>query len=318
MECRLLHASGTTTAGALIRFGAVEQAIAAVVHANNVVPVPGGVPLVMRFADSHGKARRGERGGERGKDSAGNSRGGSVSGGSGAEDLGVAGFGLNGVLMAQHNAASLAMLQHQLMQQQLAAPAFRRSQSEENGGGLGAASAGGSRDGGTDYAAAYLANASPGSRGSRGVRRRESFNGPIDEGSAHDGSVHDGSVHSGAFARSRARVRVPNHPGTMTAVGIRRRDRRRIRRMAPARPLAVRRRVALRRRRRRRRSRRAQAMFAGGAEPGASAPFAPERRTRRRRSAAFGPGGARTSAARARARAAAGASARVRTEARTR
>ena len=75
VECRLLHASGTTTAGALIRFGAVEQAIAAVVHANNVVPVPGGVPLVIRFADSHGKARRGERGGERGKDSAGNSRG---------------------------------------------------------------------------------------------------------------------------------------------------------------------------------------------------------------------------------------------------
>ena len=219
VECRLLHASGTTTAGALIRFGAVEQAIAAVVHANNVVPVPGGVPLVMRFADSHGKARRGERGGERGKDSAGNSRGGSVSGGSGAEDLGVAGFGLNGVLMAQHNAASLAMLQHQLMQQQLAAPAFRRSQSEENGGGLGAASAGGSRDGGTDYAATYLANASPGSRGSRGVRRRESFNGPIDEGSAHDGSVHDGSVHSGAFANHALAFGVPNHPGTMTAVG---------------------------------------------------------------------------------------------------
>ena len=295
VECRLLHASGTTTAGALIRFGAVEQAIAAVVHANNVVPVPGGVPLVMRFADSHGKARRGERGGERGKDSAGNSRGGSVSGGSGAEDLGVAGFGLNGVLMAQHNAASLAMLQHQLMQQQLAAPAFRRSQSEENGGGLGAASAGGSRDGGTDYAATYLANASPGSRGSRGVRRRESFNGPIDEGSAHDGSVHDGSVHSGAFANHALAFGVPNHPGTMTAVGSAvATDGGSGGWLGPSSPFGG-------------ASPSAaagvggglgglSAMFAGGAEPGASAPFAPERETLGAGGAAFGPGGAQTSA----------------------
>ena len=295
VECRLLHASGTTTAGALIRFGAVEQAIAAVVHANNVVPVPGGVPLVMRFADSHGKARRGERGGERGKDSAGNSRGGSVSGGSGAEDLGMAGFGLNGVLMAQHNAASLAMLQHQLMQQQLAAPAFRRSQSEENGGGLGAASAGGSRDGGTDYAATYLANASPGSRGSRGVRRRESFNGPIDEGSAHDGSVHDGSVHSGAFANRALAFGVPNHPGTMTAVGSAvATDGGSGGWLGPSTPFGG-------------ASPSAaagvggglgglSAMFAGGAEPGASAPFAPERETLSAGGAAFGPGGTQKSA----------------------
>lgn len=297
VECRLLHASGTTTAGALIRFGAVEQAIAAVVHANNVVPVPGGVPLVMRFADSHGKARRGERGGERGKDSAGNSRGGSVSGGSGAEDLGVAGFGLNGVLMAQHNAASLAMLQHQLMQQQLAAPAFRRSQSEENGGGLGAASAGGSRDGGTDYAATYLANASPGSRGSRGVRRRESFNGPIDEGSAHDGSVHDGSVHSGAFANHALAFGVPNHPGTMTAVGSAvATDGGSGGWLGPSSPFGG-------------ASPSAaagvggglgglSAMFAGGAEPGASAPewTVPERETLGAGGAAFGPGGAQKSA----------------------
>jgi hypothetical protein len=295
VECRLLHASGTTTAGALIRFGAVEQAIAAVVHANNVVPVPGGVPLVMRFADSHGKARRGERGGERGKDSAGNSRGGSVSGGSGAEDLGMAGFGLNGVLMAQHNAASLAMLQHQLMQQQLAAPAFRRSQSEENGGGLGAASAGGSRDGGTDYAATYLANASPGSRGSRGVRRRESFNGPIDEGSAHDGSVHDGSVHSGAFANRALAFGVPNHPGTMTAVGSAvATDGGSGGWLGPSTPFGG-------------ASPSAaagvggglgglSAMFAGGADPGASAPFAPERETLSAGGAAFGPGGTQKSA----------------------
>lgn len=295
VECRLLHASGTTTAGALIRFGAVEQAIAAVVHANNVVPVPGGVPLVIRFADSHGKARRGERGGERGKDSAGNSRGGSVSGGSGAEDLGVAGFGLNGVLMAQHNAASLAMLQHQLMQQQLAAPAFRRSQSEENGGGLGAASAGGSRDGGTDYAATYLANASPGSRGSRGVRRRESFNGPIDEGSAHDGSVHDGSVHSGAFANHALAFGVPNHPGTKTAVGSAdATDGGSGGWLGPSSPFGG-------------ASPSAaagvggglgglSAMFAAGAEPGASAPFAPERETLGAGGAAFGPGGAQKSA----------------------
>ena len=292
VECRLLHASGTTTAGALIRFGAVEQAIAAVVHANNVVPVPGGVPLVMRFADSHGKARRG------GKDSAGNSRGGSVSGGSGAEDLGVAGFGLNGVLMAQHNAASLAMLQHQLMQQQLAAPAFRRSQSEENGGGLGAASAGGSRDGGTDYAATYLANASPGSlSGSRGVRRRESFNGPIDEGSAHDGSVHDGSgsVHSGAFANHALAFGVPNHPGMMTAVGSAvATDGGSGGWIGPSTPFGG-------------ASPSAaagvggglgglSAMFAGGAEPGASAPFAPEREALGAGGAAFGPGGAQKSA----------------------
>ena len=290
VECRLLHASGTTTAGALIRFGAVEQAIAAVVHANNVVPVPGGVPLVMRFADSHGKARRGERGGERGKDSAGNSRGGSVSGGSGTEDLGVAGFGLNGVLMAQHNAASLAMLQHQLMQQQLAAPA--------HGGGLGAASAGGPRDGGTDYAAYdYSSNASPGSFGFSGVRRRESFNGPIDEGSAHDGSVHDGSVHSGAFANRALAFGVPNHPGTMTAVGSAvATDGGSGGWLGPSTPFGG-------------ASPSAaagvggglgglSAMFAGGADPGASAPFAPERETLCAGGAAFGPGGTQKSALR--------------------
>ena len=218
-----------------------------------------------------------------------------MSGGSGAEDLGVAGFGLNGVLMAQHNAASLAMLQHQLMQQQLAAPAFRRSQSEENGGGLGAASAGGSRDGGTDYAATYLANASPGSRGSRGVRRRESFNGPIDEGSAHDGSVHDGSVHSGAFANHALAFGVPNHPGTKTAVGSAvATDGGSGGWLGPSSPFGG-------------ASPSAaagvggglgglSAMFAAGAEPGASAPFAPERETLGAGGAAFGPGGAQKSA----------------------
>jgi len=83
VECRLLHASGTTTAGALIRFGSVEQALHAVVHANTVVPDPGGVPHVMRFADSHGKTRRGASGERSGKDSGSNSRGGSVSNGAG-------------------------------------------------------------------------------------------------------------------------------------------------------------------------------------------------------------------------------------------
>ena len=301
VECRLLHASGTTTAGALIRFGAVEQAIAAVVHANNVVPVPGGVPLVPP-ADSLGKARRGERGGERGKDSAGYSRGGSVSGGSGAEDLGVAGFGLNGVLMAQHNAASLAMLQHQLMQQQLAAPAFRRSQSEENGGGLGAASAGGSRDGGTDYGP-YLANVTR--LRARGVRRRESFNGPIDEG-AHDGSVHDGSVHPAAAnhaPRSASRI-TPNEDRRGSADATDGGSGGWLGPSSPfggASPLAA-----------------AgvggglgglSAMFAAGAEPGASA-LLPERETLGAGGARLGPE-ARKVGAHAPRRAAAGASARV-------
>jgi RNA recognition motif-containing protein len=43
IECRLLHASGTTTAGALIRFGSMEQAASAVVTANGRVPAGGQV-----------------------------------------------------------------------------------------------------------------------------------------------------------------------------------------------------------------------------------------------------------------------------------
>mmetsp|Transcript_11944 Transcript_11944/g.51426 ORF Transcript_11944/g.51426 Transcript_11944/m.51426 type:complete len:657 (+) Transcript_11944:436-2406(+) len=58
IECRLLHASGTTTAGALIRFSSMEQAASAVVTANGRVPAGGQVPLVIRFADSHSKTRR--------------------------------------------------------------------------------------------------------------------------------------------------------------------------------------------------------------------------------------------------------------------
>jgi len=57
IECRLLHASGTTTAGALIRFCTAEQAASAVVTANGRIPSGGTVPLVIRFADSHGEAR---------------------------------------------------------------------------------------------------------------------------------------------------------------------------------------------------------------------------------------------------------------------
>ena len=58
IEFRLFHASGTTTAGALIRFGSMEQAAGAVLTANGRVPAGGVVPLVIRFADSHGKSRR--------------------------------------------------------------------------------------------------------------------------------------------------------------------------------------------------------------------------------------------------------------------
>ena len=179
VECRLLHASGTTTAGALIRFGTVEQAIAAVVHANNVVPTPGGVPLVMRFADSHGKSSR-----RSGKDSASNSRGGSISGGSGVEGF-VEGFG---VLMAQHNAQhnaamNAAMLQHQLMQQQMVSAGA--SLGASLGSSLGAMSASGSQHGG-ERAMRAAALSSP---NAHGMRRRESFQGVIDEGSAHDGSL---------------------------------------------------------------------------------------------------------------------------------
>ena len=172
VECRLLHASGTTTAGALIRFGTVEQAIAAVVHANNVVPTPGGVPLVMRFADSHGKSSR-----RSGKDSASNSRGGSISGGSGVEGF-VEGFG---ALMAQHNAQhnaamNAAMLQHQLMQQQMVSAGA--SLGASLGSSLGAMSASGSQHGG-ERAMRAAALSSPNAHGQ----------GVIDEGSAHDGSL---------------------------------------------------------------------------------------------------------------------------------
>lgn len=179
VECRLLHASGTTTAGALIRFATVEQAISAVVHANNVVPTPGGVPLVMRFADSHGKSSR-----RSGKDSASNSRGGSVSGGSGVEGF-ETGFG---ALMAQHNAQhnaamNAAMLQHQLMQQQMVSAGA--SLGASLGSSLGAMSASGSQHGG-ERAMRAVALSSP---NAHGMRRRESFQGVIDEGSAHDGSL---------------------------------------------------------------------------------------------------------------------------------
>ena len=197
VECRLLHASGTTTAGALIRFAAVEQAIAAVVHANNVTPTPGGAPLVMRFADSHGKARRGERSG---KDSAGNSRGGSLSGGSGIEELGGNGFGLPGVLLAQRNAASLAMLQHQLMQSQHMAV---------TGGSLGSMSASGSQHVGL---AMRATGPGPSPGVAAGLRHRESFHGAIDEGSAHDGSSVNGT--HGTFAGLRPSPGFGAPPGT--------------------------------------------------------------------------------------------------------
>ena len=47
VECRLLHASGTTTAGALIRFASLEQAASAVITANDRIPRGGTVPLVI-------------------------------------------------------------------------------------------------------------------------------------------------------------------------------------------------------------------------------------------------------------------------------
>ena len=55
VESRLPHASGTTTAGALIRFASLEQAASAVITANDRIPRGGTVPLVIRFAESHGK-----------------------------------------------------------------------------------------------------------------------------------------------------------------------------------------------------------------------------------------------------------------------
>ena len=61
VESRLLHASGTTTAGALIRFASLEQAASAVITANDRIPRGGTVPLVIRFAESHGKTRRGSK-----------------------------------------------------------------------------------------------------------------------------------------------------------------------------------------------------------------------------------------------------------------
>ena len=89
IECRLLHASGTTTAGALIRFGSMEQAAGAVLTANGRVPAGGVVPLVIRFADSHGKSRRASK-----NEKAANGEG-SVKGGS-ALNGGLNGGGLNG------------------------------------------------------------------------------------------------------------------------------------------------------------------------------------------------------------------------------
>ena len=83
IECRLLHASGTTTAGALIRFASAEQAASAVVTANGRVPAGGAVPLVIRFADSHGKAKRGANSGNS------NSRGNSIHGNVGIDDVNI-------------------------------------------------------------------------------------------------------------------------------------------------------------------------------------------------------------------------------------
>jgi hypothetical protein len=101
IECRLLHASGTTTAGALIRFGSMEQAAGAVLTANGRVPAGGVVPLVIRFADSHGKSRRAS------KNEKANGEG-SVKGGSALNNGGLNGGGLNGASLNRFAAAGVA------------------------------------------------------------------------------------------------------------------------------------------------------------------------------------------------------------------
>ena len=217
IECRLLHASGTTTAGALIRFETVEQAIRAVVTANNVVPVHGSVPLVMRFADSHGKGPGGRsKLNERDKRDSTTSRGSSVSN---ADEYVYGGSGRGGqnamsnVLMQQHNSVSLAMLQHQAAMQ-LAASGSTHGANGSMHASSGSMHANGSVHHGSMHANGSLhagshisQNSAMGSMTSMGsfgslntmngrsnsnaqtppLARRSSFHGSIDEGSAHDG-----------------------------------------------------------------------------------------------------------------------------------
>ena len=212
IECRLLHASGTTTAGALIRFELIEQAITAVVNANNVVPQSGSVPLVMRFADSHGKGPGGR--GKTDRDNSRNgsgvsSRGNSVSNGthlSPDEFLGGSPYARNGhgqtqtqtpmsnVLLAQHNSVSLAMLQHQQHGQQM-----HTQQGHQQMHSLGGTSNHGSLNSLGSFGSLGHANAAGGGGrpphdGNGGVsqtqppfQRNNSFHESIDEGSAHDG-----------------------------------------------------------------------------------------------------------------------------------
>jgi len=58
VECRLLHASMTTSVGALIRFSTVEMATLAVNSTNGITLVGATTPLTVRFADSSSKNRR--------------------------------------------------------------------------------------------------------------------------------------------------------------------------------------------------------------------------------------------------------------------
>ena len=58
IECRLLHASMTTSVGALIRFETVDMATLAVNATNGITLVGATTPLTVRFADSSSKNRR--------------------------------------------------------------------------------------------------------------------------------------------------------------------------------------------------------------------------------------------------------------------
>ena len=58
IECRLLHASMTTSVGALIRFETVDMATLAVNTTNGITLVGATTPLTVRFADSSSKNRR--------------------------------------------------------------------------------------------------------------------------------------------------------------------------------------------------------------------------------------------------------------------
>ena len=58
VECRLLHASMTTSVGALIRFATVDMASVAVNATNGMTVVGATTPLTVRFADSSSKNRR--------------------------------------------------------------------------------------------------------------------------------------------------------------------------------------------------------------------------------------------------------------------